>query len=70
MVGQVEPIAKDITRGVIEPGAKALAENAVPLTKEVHSRPSFDTLSRCVIPNHARPMLPVITRKMHAAVPT
>ncbi len=37
VAGQAEPIAKDITRGVIQPGAKTLAENAVPFTEEVCS---------------------------------
>lgn len=37
VAGQAEPIAKDITRGVIQPGAKTLAENAVPITEEVCS---------------------------------
>ena len=32
---QAEPIAKDITRGVIQPGAKAFAETAVPMTEQV-----------------------------------
>jgi hypothetical protein len=31
---QAEPIAKDITRGVIQPGAKLVAENAVPMTEQ------------------------------------
>ena len=32
---QAEPIAKDITRGVIAPGATEIRKNAVPITEEV-----------------------------------
>jgi len=35
---QAEPMAKDITQGLITPGAKALAENAVPITEEACSQ--------------------------------
>ncbi len=35
---QAEPMAKDITQGLITPGAKALAENAVPITEEASSQ--------------------------------
>ena len=35
---QAEPIAKDITRGVIQPGAKLVAENAVPVTEQARIR--------------------------------
>ena len=32
---QAEPMAKDITRGIIAPGAQEIAKNAVPITEEV-----------------------------------
>ncbi len=32
---QAEPIANDITRGVIAPGAREVRKNAVPITEEV-----------------------------------
>ena len=34
---QAEPMAKDITRGIIAPGAQEIAKNAVPITEEVSS---------------------------------
>lgn len=35
MLEQAEPMAKDITRGIITPGAQEIAKNAVPITEEV-----------------------------------
>ncbi len=35
VASQVEPAAKDITRGVIRPGGEKLSKNAVPVTEEI-----------------------------------
>ena len=35
---QAEPMAKDITRGLIAPGAKEIHKNAVPIVEEVRPK--------------------------------
>ena len=34
---QAEPMAKDITRGIIAPGATEIRKNAVPIAEEVRA---------------------------------
>lgn len=34
MLEQAEPMAKDITQGIITPGAKEIRKNAVPIVQE------------------------------------